>query len=199
MSDGANRTNVLDDAVGNFVPVEATTVAPPNGDHPMAVVATTDVAADAQPADEIAKMIPTMQSVEQIDEYSTNMNPEDIQKYDGSLEMLLDEQDVDEYEDDELASKLPADDPELAPDKTKQKQIRASRLKFKDQGILATSSVYLQDDVDKEIAAQHCSVDNKLKGVIVEIPSKKTTLFDDVGKKTKRTGHMTLVLCREHK
>ena len=83
------------------------------------------------------------------------MNAEDIQNYDGSLEMLEDEYNV---------SKVPTDKLELPPDNTKQKQVHGSRLKFKDQGILAQSSVYLRDDVDKEIVTQHRSADNKLKG-----------------------------------
>ena len=92
MSDDVNQTNILDDAVVNiganrsgFVPVEAKTIAPPSDVHPMAVVATTDAAAPAQTANSCLingfkiVQIPTMQSLQQLDNFSTNTNMEDIQ------------------------------------------------------------------------------------------------------------------------
>ena len=128
MSDGANQTNVSDNAIRNigdngiaFVPVEVNTIAPaPNDVHPVAVITTTDATPVAQPADfhpidglEITQ-ISTMQSLEQLDDFSTNMNVEDIQNYDRSLEML---------EDEENKSKVPADKSKLPLDNRKQKQV----------------------------------------------------------------------------
>ena len=121
MSDDVNQTNVSDNAAVNigasgstFVPVEGRRIALPSDVHPTAVVATTDAPAEtanSRPIDGFkVAQIPTMPSLQQLDKLSTDMNMEDIQNYDGSLEML---------EDEDSDSKMPAGESKLPADNTK--------------------------------------------------------------------------------
>ena len=173
-------TTVLEDNNANigcngstFVPAQQTTVAPPNAHlHIAFVVANADVPTlsttvitDAVAAalsaiyvlNSVPTLLPPLAPTDMEVQDDSSMNLDGIENYDGSLKMLTGE---------DGDTKMPANN-------SKPNQQRGNQIKFKDQGILAQSSLYLKPKVDKEVATEHCAVDHYMKGVILEIPSKK--------------------------
>ena len=168
-----------------IVSVQGTTVAPNNALRPMGLVVATadartvptteiaDAVAAAQSVIRLSNSVPTLPTLPPpLDDApdDSSMNLDAIENYDGSLEMLMDE---------DGDSKMPAT-------VSTKKQKRESRIKFKGQGILAQSSVYLKPDVDKEVATEHRAADHYMKGVIIDIPTKKnnnsyTIVWDVLG------------------
>ena len=53
---------------------------------------------------------------------------------------------------------------------------KRARLKFKDQGVLASCSIYMQNDVAKEIQTAHRVGNHVMIGVLVKIQSKNTNM-----------------------
>ena len=154
MADDENPMTVPEDNNANigstkstFVSVQETTVAPPNALCPMGlIIATAD--APTVPTTEIADAVAATQSVIQLSDSvptlppplahmdiaqeDSSMNLDAIENYDGSLEMLMEDDDT----------KMPANH-------STRKQQRGSRIKFRGQGILAQSSLYLKQVVER--------------------------------------------------
>ena len=47
------------------------------------------------------------------------------------------------------------------------------RISLKDIGVVRSSSLYLKQGVDKNIAADHHTIDSHLRGIITELPNQK--------------------------
>ena len=80
--------------------------------------------------------------------------------------MLIEERDADS---------LHSTNEEMCEDAGPEKKKRGW-IKFTDQGVLASCSIYMQNDADKELQTAHRVGNHVMKGVIVKIPSKNNNM-----------------------
>ena len=102
---------------------------------------------------------------------ASHSNMDEVVNYDGSLDMLVDDDDKSESNSEQSIAAQSNTEESIAPKKKKR-----ARIKFKDQGILGTSSMYMRGDADKDIQTEHRVANYVMKGVLVEIPTKKNNM-----------------------
>ena len=115
----------------------------------------TDIA-DTTAATLVPPLVPIIPAMMQDDNSSMIDIAAALANYDGSLETVLDGNET-----------TVPNVPEAV------KGSRKGRMSFKDMGICASSSIYLKQGVDKNIAADHRTADSYLRGVITEHPNNK--------------------------
>ena len=114
------------------------------------------------PVPALAPILPAIQD----DNTSLNVAAA-LANYDGSLETLLDGNET-------TVPNVPV----------VVKVSHKGRISFKDVGVVGSSSLYLKQGVDKNIAADHRTTDSYLRGIITELPNNKNNNSYQIKKDT---------------
>ena len=156
---------------GRFAPVARTDT---NISHPPLSRSARESAAQVVARDVPPLLLPLLPPIEnnnQQDDMSVE-NVNDLENYNGSLEMLTEERDADSFH--STNEEMMCED--AAPEDAAPEKKKRGRIKFKDQGVLAPCSIYMRTDADKELQTAHRVGNHVMKGVILEIPSKNNNM-----------------------